>query len=84
MSEKRFVKINHFEIDDTSNSFRPMECASSLDADVICDLLNQLSEENEELKVQNELLIEENKECKALIEKRYGKYLKEKFARKEE
>ena len=37
---ERFKQINDFEIDDTSNNYRPMGCASSLDADVICTLLN--------------------------------------------
>lgn len=56
MTEKRFKRLNHFQIDDTFDSYRPMECASSLDADVICDLLNELHEENMKLKSENNML----------------------------
>lgn len=73
MSEK-FVKINHFEINDTSNDYRPMECASSLDADVICTLLNEQFDTIEKLKSENEQLRKElhivETDCKNVKESR--------------
>lgn len=41
MSEKRFVKVTPFTVNDTWDNHRPMECASSLDADVVCYYLNE-------------------------------------------
>lgn len=52
--------------------------------DEVVELLNSLVEENEQLRIQNELLSEQNREYKALFEKKYGKYLKEKFKRNDE
>lgn len=62
MTEKRFKRLNHFEIDDTTNNYRPIECASSLDADIIYDLLNKLHEENQQLKMEIAELRESEKD----------------------
>ena len=42
------------------------------------DLLNELADENEQLKHQNELLSDELEQCKAVIDKRWSEYLKKK------
>lgn len=44
----------------------------------LLDELNRLSEENEQLKHQNELLEEELLQCKAVINKKWSEYLKKK------
>ena len=41
-------------------------------------LLNELHEENQELKYQNEMLSDELEQCKAVIHKKWSEYLKKK------
>ena len=47
-------------------------------ADVIATAMNELAEENEQLKYQNEMLSDELQQCKAVINKKWSKYLKKK------
>lgn len=42
----------------------------------VMDLLNQVTDENRELKYKNELLSDELEQCKAVIEKRWSEYLR--------
>ena len=44
----------------------------------VLDKLNEVAQEKEQLKIQNELLQEELRQCKAVIDKQWGEYLKEK------
>lgn len=49
-----------------------------LEYDEVISLLNALHEENEQLKIQNELLSDELEQCKAVIDKRWKEYLDKK------
>ena len=49
----------------------------------VARLVNELLEENEQLKQQNKLLEEELKQCRAVIDKRWSEYLKEKELKSE-
>ena len=40
--------------------------------------MNELADENEQLKYQNEMLSDELEQCKAVINKEWSKYLKKK------
>ena len=46
--------------------------------ETLCELLNALHEENEQLKRENELLSDELEQCKAVIENRWKEYLDKK------
>ena len=45
----------------------------------VCDLLNELYEENRQLKYKNEILSDELEQAKALINKKWSEYLKKKM-----
>ena len=42
------------------------------------ELLNDLHEENQQLKYQNEMLSDELEQCKVVIDKKWSEYLKKK------
>ena len=44
----------------------------------VADYMNRITDENEQLKNQNELLQEELEQCKAVIDKRWNEYLMKK------
>ena len=47
--------------------------------DECCNLLNELAEENKELKIKNDLLSDELEQAKAVINKKWSEYLKKKM-----
>lgn len=75
MSEKRFTilssSIDYYEYWDTKEE-------KGLTKDEVVELLNALHEENIALKYKNELLQDELKQCKAVIDNKWSEYLKEK------
>lgn len=70
MSEKRFVKVTPFAVNDTWDNHRPMECASSLDADVVCHYLNEQQSEMELLHCLISIMKEDKRFIKWIEDKR--------------
>ena len=74
MTEKRFIRIkdeeNGISIKDTKTGYERYYAIEVLDD------LNNLAEENEQLRIRNELLTDENNQYKALVQKKWGEYLR--------
>jgi cell division protein FtsB len=51
---------------------------TEIEAKWLCKDMNNLNDENEQLKHQNELLSDELEQCKAVINKKWSEYLKKK------
>lgn len=87
MTEKRFVEFATQSIDngEINNGFYDIKTGEwyytkdSENAKKICDVLNELHEENRQLKYKNEILSDELEQAKALINKKWSEYLKKKM-----
>lgn len=66
MTEKRFKFSGYCEVYDTTDTYNTIDCATSLDAEIVYNLLNKLSGENEQLKKKIER-ITKDKEIWAFI-----------------
>lgn len=92
MTEKRYFKreweeeyyifdsetISEKEFDEKVEYEDYQTFVDSMQGDEVVDRLNALHEENISLKYKNELLQDELKQCKAVIDKKWSEYLKEK------
>ena len=87
MTKKQRYTLEHelgniYSFNDYLKSFTSsLTCNDALMLDFIENivaLLNELYEENEQLKHQNELLSDELEQCKAVINKKWSEYLKKK------
>lgn len=50
MTGKRFKFSGHCEVYDTTDTYNTIDCSTSLDAEILYNLLNKLLDENEQLK----------------------------------
>lgn len=74
MTNKPYDVINKEEPRGQSVTYKGIPCT----ARTCVTSLNRLTEENEQLKYQNELLSDELEQCKALINKKWSEYLQKK------
>ena len=70
MTDKRFIT------NDPYGYSRIFINGSRLTNKNVAKKLNELNDENQQLKIQNELLEDELEQCKAVINKKWGEYLK--------
>ena len=75
MTEKRFQWIY---IKDNTLELRDNGIVKVFNNERLEELLNDLNDENEQLKSENELLSDELLQCKAVINKKWSEYLQKK------
>ena len=79
MSENKRFTINLDDecIDDVKEELF-IDFNDKIDFNELCDVLNELYDENQQLKYKNELLSDELEQAKAVINKKWSEYLKKK------